>query len=171
MKSVNKSLKNQTEIQANQIESLNQTINEVNQQKMETDQQLLKAEIAKGEIEEKFDEMANNCLQREEELFELTTKYEQLLESSSFYIGHRADHVDFTLANYIKQFPEREKFKIMFLRESAGVYQFGQRKVFIKIEAGNQIKVRVGGGFMHIDEFLDQYTDLELDRLERRDVV
>jgi hypothetical protein len=46
----------------------------------------------------------------------------------------------------------------MFLRESEGVYQFGQRRVHIKIEKGNKILVRVGGGFMHIHEFINQYT-------------
>ena len=49
--------------------------------------------------------------------------------------------------------------KILFLRESEGVYQFGARRVFIKIEKGNQILVRVGGGFMLIEEFIKQYTD------------
>jgi hypothetical protein len=29
--------------------------------------------------------------------------------------------------------------------------------------------VRVGGGFMAIDQFLDQYTPEELQKLERRD--
>jgi hypothetical protein len=29
--------------------------------------------------------------------------------------------------------------------------------------------VRVGGGYLSIDEFLDQYTPAELDRMERKD--
>jgi hypothetical protein len=29
--------------------------------------------------------------------------------------------------------------------------------------------VRVGGGYLSIDEFLDQYTPLELEKLERND--
>ena len=48
--------------------------------------------------------------------------------------------------------------KIMFLRESEGVYQFGQKRVYIKVEKGNQLLVRVGGGFMHIEEFIEMYT-------------
>lgn len=44
--------------------------------------------------------------------------------------------------------------RIMFLRESEGVYIFGQKRVYIKIEKGDQILVRVGGGYMHIDEFI-----------------
>ena len=46
----------------------------------------------------------------------------------------------------------------MFLRESEGVYFFGQKRVYIKIERGNQIMVRVGGGYISIDEFIEQYT-------------
>ena len=58
----------------------------------------------------------------------------------------------------------------MFLRESEGVYQFGQKRVYVKIEKGDQILVRVGGGFMHIDQFIEQYTEQEVEKLERRDV-
>jgi len=43
----------------------------------------------------------------------------------------------------------------MFLRESEGVYSFGQKRVYIKVEKGDQILVRVGGGFMHIDSFIE----------------
>ena len=45
--------------------------------------------------------------------------------------------------------------KIMFLRESEGVYQFGHKRVYIKAEqGGGRIAVRVDWGFMGIDEFV-----------------
>ena len=44
--------------------------------------------------------------------------------------------------------------QIMFLRESEGVYQFGQRRIYVKIEKGDKIFVRVGGGYMSIDQFI-----------------
>ena len=47
---------------------------------------------------------------------------------------------------------------ILFLRESEGVYQFGQKRVYIKIGKGNQLIVRVGGGYMLINDFIEQYT-------------
>ena len=53
----------------------------------------------------------------------------------------------------------------MFLRESEGVYQFGQKRVYVKIEKGDQILVRVGGGYMHIDEFITQYTQTEVEKI------
>ena len=57
---------------------------------------------------------------------------------------------------------------IMFLRESEGVYQFGTKRVSVKVEK-DIIKIRVGGGYLSIDEFLDQYTPVELEKLERKD--
>ena len=33
----------------------------------------------------------------------------------------------------------------------------------------DRINIRVGGGFLSIDEFLDQYTPTELEKLERKD--
>ena len=42
----------------------------------------------------------------------------------------------------------------MFLRETEGVYKFGQRRIYIKVVNGGQILVRVGGGFMLITEFI-----------------
>ena len=88
------------------------------------------------------------------------------------YIGHNYDRIDQNLAMYLNSFPEKEKMQILFLRESEGVYQFGQKRVYMKIEKGNQIKVRVGGGFMHINDFIEQYTDEEVERIERRkDVI
>ena len=56
----------------------------------------------------------------------------------------------------------------MFMRESAGVYEFGSRRVMVKVER-DKIQIKVGGGYLSIDEFLDQYTPVELEKLERRD--
>ena len=54
------------------------------------------------------------------------------------------------------------------MRESQGVYEFGSRKILVKVEK-NKIQIKVGGGFLGIDEFLDQYTPAELEKIERRD--
>ena len=78
------------------------------------------------------------------------------------------DAVDERLADYLNNYPERKNLKIMFMRESEGVYQFGSRKVMVKVERG-KIQIKVGGGFLSIDEFLDQYTPVELEKIERTD--
>ena len=64
------------------------------------------------------------------------------------------DPVDKKLAEYINNYPERSKLKIMFMRETEGVYQFGSKRVAVKVEKLG-IKIRVGGGYLSIDEFLD----------------
>lgn len=84
---------------------------------------------------------------------------EAMASGQAIYIGHKMDVIDEHLSRYINGYPEREKMKILFLRESEGVYQFGQKRIYLKIDKGEQIQVRVGGGYMHIDEFLEKYTE------------
>ena len=84
------------------------------------------------------------------------------------YIPVKDDLIDKRLAEFINNYPERSKLKIMFMRESEGVYQFGTKRVAVKVEK-DSIKIRVGGGYLSIDEFLDQYTPVELEKLERKD--
>lgn len=38
------------------------------------------------------------------------------------YIPHKGDSLDTLLADFLTTYPEQEKLKIMFLRESEGVY-------------------------------------------------
>ena len=54
----------------------------------------------------------------------------------------------------------------MFVRESPGVYYFGQKRVMIKVIKNGNILVRTGGGYMGIDEFIDIYTKDELEKLK-----
>ena len=56
----------------------------------------------------------------------------------------------------------------MFVRESQGIYEFGTKRIEIRV-AQNKIMIRVGGGYISIDEFLDQYTPTELEKQERKD--
>lgn len=107
----------------------------------------------------------------EEKVEELLDINEMLEKNQAIYVAKKNDKVDKTLGNWLNKYPEREKMKIMFLRESDGVYQFGQKRVYVKIEKGDKIMVRVGGGFMHIEDFINQYTAAEVERIERKDVI
>ena len=78
----------------------------------------------------------------------------QLEHGQAIYIAHRTDKVDMILSNFLNKYPERKQMKIMFLRESEGVYKFGQKRIYVKVEKGDKILVRVGGGFMHIEDFI-----------------
>lgn len=70
------------------------------------------------------------------------------------YIPVKDDNIDRRLAEYINNYPDRQKLKIMFLRESEGVYEFGSRRIFVRVDQ-DKINIRVGGGYLSIDEFLD----------------
>ena len=72
----------------------------------------------------------------------------------AIYVPTRDDPVDLKIAEFINNYPDRNKLKIMFMRESSGVYQFGSKRINVRIEK-DKIYIRVGGGYMSIDEFLD----------------
>lgn len=92
----------------------------------------------------------------------------ELKQRIAVYIPIKDDPVDKKLAEFINNYPERSKLKIMFMRESEGVYQFGTKRVYVRVDK-DKINIRVGGGYLSIDEFLDQYTPQELDKMERKD--
>ena len=52
----------------------------------------------------------------------------------AIYVPVKDDAVDMKLADFINNYPDRQRLKIMFLRESEGVYQFGTRKILIKVK-------------------------------------
>ena len=75
-------------------------------------------------------------------------------ELNIIYIPLKTCPIDVKLSEYINTYPDRKKLKIMFMRESEGVYEFGSRKVHVRCDRG-KITIKVGGGFISIDEFLD----------------
>lgn len=113
-------------------------------------------------------ELLKQLKDAEIEIGTLQTYIVDLKQRIAVYIPMKDDQVDRKLAEFINNYPERAKLKIMFMRESEGVYQFGSKRVAVKVEKDN-IKIRVGGGYLSIDEFLDQYTPVELEKLERKD--
>lgn len=44
---------------------------------------------------------------------------------------------------------------MQFERESEGVYKYGKKRVFMKVEKGDYIIIRVGGGYLTIEDFID----------------
>lgn len=86
----------------------------------------------------------------------------------AIYIPIKDDPVDVKMAEFVNNYPDRTKLKLMFLRESSGIYEFGTKRVEVRQTQG-KLLIRVGGGYMGIDEFLQSYTPLELEKLERRD--
>lgn len=61
---------------------------------------------------------------------------------------------------------QKPSLPIKFVKDCDGVYIFGTKKVFIKLDNG-KLHVRIGGGFMIIDEFIKVFMGQELDKLNR----
>lgn len=90
---------------------------------------------------------------------------------SPIYIARKGDQTDEALAQFLNNYPEREKLKILFIRESEGNYRFGTKRVFVQVGRGNQITVKVGGGFIRVEEFIKQYSISEADRITRNNPI
>eukprot|EP01017_Pseudomicrothorax_dubius_P006077 TRINITY_DN11677_c0_g2_i2.p1 TRINITY_DN11677_c0_g2~~TRINITY_DN11677_c0_g2_i2.p1 ORF type:complete len:700 (-),score=314.98 TRINITY_DN11677_c0_g2_i2:138-2237(-) len=94
----------------------------------------------------------------------------EMKEKSAIYVPVREDPIDKRLADYLNNCNDPNKLRVLFIRESEGVYMFGSKRIYVKVEM-DKIMIRVGGGFLSIEEFLDQYVPVELERLARNDPV
>lgn len=77
----------------------------------------------------------------------------------------KGDLLDEALASYLTERPE--KVAVPFIRESKEIYTFGAKRVFVRLDQG-KISVRVGGGFMPIEDFLAVYSKAELEKFEAK---
>lgn len=68
----------------------------------------------------------------------------------------------------MNNYKDRDFLKVRFVRENEGVYTFGTKKIFVKL-LDTGLKIRVGGGYLNIEEFLEQFTPVEWEKLARRD--
>ena len=105
------------------------------------DKELTNAEQYIYECEEKVEKSTRRSLELLRQLKEAETEIEtlkhyiiELKQRIAVYIPVKDDVIDRKLAEYINNYPERAKLKIMFMRESEGIYQFGTRRVYVRVE-------------------------------------
>jgi len=79
----------------------------------------------------------------------------------SKYIATKGDKIDKRLSVFINK---TTSLPIQFIRIGEGLYTFGTKKIAVKILNG-KIVIRVGGGYLMIEEFLRLYTFSELKKL------
>jgi len=92
--------------------------------------------------------------------FEKMIEYWRELHKMNFkYIASREDPVDAKLAEFINKSDSEKRMKCLFVRESEGHYSYFTKKVIMKVENNNLI-IRVGGGFMSINEFIEQHNPI-----------
>lgn len=72
------------------------------------------------------------------------------------YSATTGDAVDELLAKYINSM----EVNVPVRREEPGFYMFGTRKIYAKV-MNNKLVVRVGGGFMSFQDFINTYAIAE----------
>jgi myosin heavy subunit len=103
---------------------------------------------------------------KEAEVASLRRLVTELKQQRPIYVAVAEDPVDQAIATFSNS--QSKVLPVPLLREDQGTYVFGSRRVFVKLEEG-QVIVRVGGGFIPLEEFITTYTDLELDKLQARE--
>ncbi|CAG9322543.1 unnamed protein product [Blepharisma stoltei] len=89
----------------------------------------------------------------------------ELKMQNPVYFPADDDNIDQALSAFLNS--RDEVVPVPFIREAKGVYLFGTRRVLISFERGKLI-VKVGGGFLPIDDFVECYYDGEFEKLNHR---
>mmetsp|Transcript_26641 Transcript_26641/g.47932 ORF Transcript_26641/g.47932 Transcript_26641/m.47932 type:complete len:639 (+) Transcript_26641:22-1938(+) len=164
-----KSLKLQLEVKHNQVIELENIRTDTNSRLEELERQLRCKED--GRLQEDLQRYLSLTDQLQQQLLQEMDSLKRRVQSQPapapeikprvIYEAIKGDEIDSNLAEYLNA--KEPPVPVPFRREEPGVYFFGTKKVFIKIEQG-KIIIRVGGGFMTIDEFIDIYTPIELEK-------
>jgi hypothetical protein len=146
--------------------------------KLERDIQLAIEEIERlkkiiEDLDRRIANLRHQIYEREREIDELRRTLEQRqlridwlsremgnVEVETSYKAVKGDQVDELLAKYLINCPVPVK------RLGGGFYLFGTRKIYAKILNGKLV-VRVGGGYMKIEEFIKSYSDAEIIKLTK----
>lgn len=111
----------------------------------------------------KIDVLMDNIDEKDYEIQNMRTLLGEIKGRQPVYVPVESDSIDIALSEYLNSC--EHPVSIPFNRQDEGVYVFGTKKVFLKLENG-KIKIRVGGGYTHIDEFIEVYAPIELERQE-----
>jgi septal ring factor EnvC (AmiA/AmiB activator) len=121
-----------------------------------TNEELNQREIEIGNLEQELDDLYEQRKREAGEEERLRLEEEERLrkmpKQKIKYQAVKGDKVDEKMAFYMNNFD----MDVPMQRLGDGQYMFGSRKVFAKI-MNDKLVVRVGGGFMLIDEFLPTY--------------
>ena len=111
----------------------------------------------------------NDLLEKEKYILELKRQLKDLPEpevpprpTAAASRIEVVDDLDRMMNDYLLQY----NCSVPITRLGQGYYLFGTRQIFAKI-LNDKLVVRVGGGYMIFTEFLVQYSDIEIQKIER----
>jgi len=142
-----------------EIAEKNKIIDELEQPRdeIETIEMLIK------EKDEIIRDLETQIRERSKNVKTTSVKETTQLSSSYRYTGQGGDDVDELLQDYLNHHDCAVPIQKLF----DGTYLFGTRKITAKVLNG-KLMVRVGGGYMSIDEFIDTYGETELKKIEAK---
>mmetsp|Transcript_42625 Transcript_42625/g.40907 ORF Transcript_42625/g.40907 Transcript_42625/m.40907 type:complete len:219 (+) Transcript_42625:2167-2823(+) len=114
--------------------------------------------------ETKIDKLTDILGSKDEVLKELEERIRKMGGESvnqNLYRALKGDQVDELLAKYINL----TQCPVPIKRLGNGYYLFGSKKIFAKIMNGKLV-IRVGGGFMVIEEFIATYAEQEMRKIQ-----
>ena len=108
----------------------------------------------------------NNRSKKLEEDYSQMRKEVFKIKQIKLYKPVRGDVVDEMFAGYLN----KAKVDVEVQRTSAGNYLFGTKKIIAKIINGKLV-IRVGGGYMNAEEFIEQYGEIEVMKMMNEKAV
>ena len=88
----------------------------------------------------------------------------QQIKKAKTYKAIKGDELDEMLAQYI----DKTRIDLPISRIGGGQYMFGSKKIYAKV-MNNKLVVRVGGGYMNMEEFINTYAESERLKLQHMD--
>jgi chromosome segregation ATPase len=151
------------EDQKRRIEQLRRDIDELKQLIEEKKRIIAQLEADIHTANEEIERLKNEIAELQAQADDLERRIRELealggTPKDLTYKAVRGDEVDELLAQYIQNCPVPVK------RLGGGFYLFGTRKIYAKIMNG-KIVIRVGGGYMVVQEFIESYAEAELAKI------
>ncbi|CAD8164103.1 unnamed protein product [Paramecium octaurelia] len=109
----------------------------------------------------------NDIKEDKEKMNQLKQLISGMKEQRVAYIPMHGDPIDHALSEYINSVDDPKKLIELFFREKEGQYLIGSKSVHLKTEQG-KVFVKIGGGFIGIEEFLDLYLKEKTEKIEKK---
>ncbi|CAD8065837.1 unnamed protein product [Paramecium primaurelia] len=109
----------------------------------------------------------NDIKEDKEKMNQLKQLISGMKEQRVAYIPMHGDPIDHALSEYINSLDDPKKLIELFFREKEGQYLIGSKSVHLKTEQG-KVFVKIGGGFIGIEEFLDVYLKEKTEKIEKK---
>ena len=101
-------------------------------------------------------------IQDKDKIIEIMNRRIREKQNKPVFVLPKGDLIDQMLSHYVNQ----ANCPVPIRKIGNGFYLFGTKKIYAKILNGKLV-IRVGGGFMIIEEFIATYADTEMNKIAK----